>query len=151
MNTFTRRSLIRAPASIVWDFHASPQSLQKLTPSPIFVKINEDQRISLTEGDLDFTLWFGPLPVRWVARHEPGASPDSFRDRMLLGPMETWIHEHSILAQGDSTILEDRLVYSYPRGWRGVSSRLLFNRFGLCMLFAYRHLRTRIGVRRMRN
>ncbi len=57
---------------------------------------------SLKSGDrMDFTLWAGPLPIRWVAGIED-VSPAGFTDRQVRGPYETWVHRH-VLERVDET------------------------------------------------
>ena len=70
-------------------------ALTMLEPPPLFVQIVRDDRVSLTSGEIEFELWFGPVPVHWLARHEPGSTSTSFVDRMLDGPMALWVHRHS--------------------------------------------------------
>ena len=147
---FIQSSFIDINPQEVWDFHERPEALQQLTPPPMIVRLNEDNRRSLTEGTLDFTLWFGPIPIRWVALHEASPEPDSFRDTMLRGPMKAWVHDHSIQPSAHGTQLTDRVTYEYPRGWRGWLSRLLFNRLSLRFLFTYRHYKTRKGAINLR-
>ena len=92
--TFVKRSVIKTTLQRIKRFHQHQQALAKLTPPPIIMQLHRDDRRSLTEGELEFTLWFGPLPIRWIARHEPGPTPDSFADTQVLGPMAFWRHEH---------------------------------------------------------
>jgi ligand-binding SRPBCC domain-containing protein len=141
--TFEKRSVIPANLDAVWEFHAAPGAFRRLTPLPIIGQIHQDQRTSLTQGRLDFTLWFGPLPIRWVADHEPGPSPTSFRDRMVTGPLEIWVHEHLMEETVGGVLLTDRITYQHKPGLPGWISRVLFSRRGLETLFAYRHWITR--------
>ena len=80
---FTYRSFIPTSLEIITQFHEERDALKKLTPPPLIVQPLSDERVSNTEGKVDFVLWFGPIPVRWIARHEPGPIPTSFIDRMV--------------------------------------------------------------------
>jgi hypothetical protein len=41
----------------------------------------------LAEGSIsDFTLWFGPLPIRWTARHSHIDPLHGFTDTQVRGP-----------------------------------------------------------------
>jgi ligand-binding SRPBCC domain-containing protein len=104
-----------------------------------------DDRESLTQGELEFTLWLGPLPVRWTAAHEPGPTEHSFIDRMVKGPLASWVHEHRLDPDPKGVRLSDRIMYTYHPGVAGWPARLLFSRPGLKFLFWYRHWRTRKG------
>src|SRR3954452_23497357 len=91
---FEAISLIESSMETIIRFHEMPNALILLTPPPLIVTITSDQRVSNREGAVDFVLWFGPLPVRWLARHEAGPLPTSFIDRMMIGPMAAWQHQH---------------------------------------------------------
>src|SRR6188768_4283765 len=91
---FQHSSVIPTTLATIVRFHKRADALRKLTPPPLIVQVLKDQRTSLTAGTLDFRLWFGPLPVHWLARHEPGPIATSFIDRMMTGPMAEWEHQH---------------------------------------------------------
>ena len=131
----------------VWAYHEAPGAFGRLTPPPIFFQVLSDQRSSLTEGRLSFRLWFGPVPVRWVAFHEPGPTEYSFTDRMETGPVDVWVHDHIFEASSCGTRLTDRIQIVYPGGLRGLVARLFFGKPALKTLFWYRHWRTRRDLR----
>jgi ligand-binding SRPBCC domain-containing protein len=95
------------------------------------------------EGDeLRFTLWLGPLPLRWAARIE-SISPTGFIDRQVQGPFRLWVHRHTFLPLDDSTTeVRDEVTVELKR-------HLLWGLVGLSMwlslplLFAYRGWKTR--------
>lgn len=130
-------------------FHEKRDALVLLSPPPLIVQITEDKRVSLTEGTVDFRLWFGPVPVRWLARHEPGPTETSFIDRMVIGPLAQWEHQHLFRAIADGVELTDRVTIEHKTGWRGWLSRLLFDGPALRFLFWYRHWRTEQECRKM--
>jgi ligand-binding SRPBCC domain-containing protein len=104
-------------------FHRDPAALPRLTPPPIFVRIHKDTRTSLTQGEIDFTLWFAFIPFHWIARHEPGPTPTSFADRMLQGPMAYWRHEHIFQEVPGGVMLTDRVTLAHHPGLRGLITR----------------------------
>ncbi len=132
----------------IQEFHADPRALPLLTPPPLFVQIVRDDREALTSGELEFKLWFGPVPVHWLARHEPGPTSTSFVDRMIEGPMALWVHQHSFRPTADGVELADHVTLAHPSGWRGVLTRLIFDGLPLRFLFMYRHWRTKQAVAR---
>lgn len=145
---FEHRSVIPATIGQVMAFHEDPAALKRLTPFPIIVQLHRDDRTSLTDGELEFTLWFGPLPVLWLALHEPGPVATSFVDRTLRGPVESWVHQHIFREVPGGVELTDRITIAHRKGglW-GLFTRLFFGGLPLRFLFVYRHLRTRLGVR----
>lgn len=114
---FEQRSVIAAPVERVWAFHQSPDALRRLTMPPTRVQIVRDERRSLTDGELEFVLWLGPLPVRWVAAHAPGPGETSFVDRQVRGPLAFWEHEHIMRPCEGGTELLDRITLAYRPGW----------------------------------
>jgi len=139
--TFT----VRAPLSRVSAFHHDTRALRQLTPPPIVVQMHDVE--PLGEGSRsEFTLWFGPLPVRWVAVHSD-VGKGGFTDRQASGPMRHWVHTHRFTAEEDGvTRISEHVEYAHHPGWRGLLSRLLFSRPALWLLFSYRRFATRRAV-----
>lgn len=146
MRVFEHRSILPTTAKALFDFHSAPRAFLTLTPPPIFIQALRDDRTSLTDGTLEFRLWFGPIPVRWVARHEPGPIPTSFVDRQLSGPLAYWEHHHIFQPAVNGAELIDRITLAHKPGLTGLLTRLVFDGLPLRLLFIYRHLRTRISV-----
>ncbi len=143
---FEKRSIIPTSLQQMIAFHEDPRALFKLTPPPIFMRPVRDDLRSLTSGEREFILWFGPLPVRWVARHEPGPIETAFADRMLSGPLAEWRHEHIFREVAGGVELTDRVTYAHRPGLPGLLTQLVFDGLPLQMLFFYRHLRTRLAL-----
>lgn len=144
---FEHRSVIPTTVEAMTAFHNQPSALRRLTPLPIIMQKLSDQRTSLTEGNLEFRLWFGPVPIHWHAQHEPGPTSHSFADRMIEGPMAYWRHEHIFNQQADGVELIDRLNLAHKPGLPGLLTRLIFDGLPLRFLFIYRHLVTRLALR----
>ena len=54
--SFEHRSIIHTTMQAIRNFHEDPKALTALTPPPLFVQIVRDERVSLTDGDVEFTL-----------------------------------------------------------------------------------------------
>jgi ligand-binding SRPBCC domain-containing protein len=146
-HVFTHRSVIPTTVDALWAFHDEPRVLYTLTPPPIFIRVLRDDRDSLTSGEIEFQLWFGPFPAYWLARHEPGPTSTSFVDRMLVGPAAVWVHEHIMQPTDGGAELIDRITIAHrASGFWAVFTRLFFGRLPLRVLFTYRHWRTRRAV-----
>lgn len=129
-------------------FHQDHAALSRLTPPPIFIRLHEDTRTSLTNGELEFTLWFVFIPIRWRVRHEALENGIGFADRQLSGPMAYWRHEHRFEATSDGAALIDRVTLAHKPGLTGWLTRLMFDGLPLRFLFFYRHIQTRRAVGR---
>lgn len=139
---------VEAPVDVVSAFHHDTSVLKTLTPPPIFAQIHSFE--PLGEGSLaDFTLWFGPFPVRWTARHSD-VSVNGFTDTQVKGPLKAWRHTHRFteIAHG-RTRVHEHIEYEYADGLAGILNRLMFGRPGLQGLFTARKLITRRHVARM--
>ncbi len=148
MQTFDYSFTVNAPLSAVSAFHHDTRILKKLTPPPIFVQIHHFE--PLGEGSkAEFTLWFGPIPVRWKAIHSQ-VSPTGFTDTQASGPLRHWAHTHRFTAVSPQrTQVHEHIEFEHDGGMRGLLSRLLFAKPGLFLLFTARKLLTRWHVYRM--
>jgi ligand-binding SRPBCC domain-containing protein len=142
MLSYRHEYTLSAPVAAVADFHSRPTSMAAITPPPIVVQIHRAPA-RLDEGDeMEFTLWFGPLPMRWLARIEQ-VTPISFVDRQVRGPYARWVHHHTYVPVDATTT---RVIDSVEAQ---LSSKTLWKVIGLGMwlgmplLFAYRAWRTR--------
>lgn len=142
LRQFTHQSVIPVSMEALEKFHAAPEAFKMLAMPPILPQIISDRRTSLTSGALEFRLWIGPIPVYWLAEHEPGPTPHSFVDRMVKGPMSAWRHEHTFETVSGGTRLTDRITFTHRPGLAGLFTRLLFDGLPLKTLFMYRHWRT---------
>ncbi len=149
MKVFIHRSIMPTTLDAMTAFHADPQALARLTPPlPLmFFQVLRDDRRALTEGELEFRLWFGPVPVHWLARHEPGPTEHSFQDVMVEGPMAAWEHQHIFEAVDGGVRLTDHITLAHKPGLPGLLTRLVFDGLPLRLLFIYRHFRTRRALR----
>lgn len=141
--TFT----VRASLERVAEFHHDTRALKLLTPPPVIVQLHRIE--PLAEGSVsEFTLWFGPLPVRWVAVHT-NVSQNGFTDTLRDGLLKRWQHTHTFTAEGEElTRISEHVEYEHDSGPRGILSRLLFPKPSLYALFNYRKWATRSVLER---
>lgn len=137
--------MVAAPLAEVVAFHRRAASLAAITPPPVPMRFRGEPPAELAPGDeIEFTLWAGPVPVRWRAGIE--ALPDGaagFADRQLAGPFAHWLHRHRFHPRGDAaTEVDDEIeaeLRRHPLWWPlGLSMWI-----GLPALFAYRAWKTR--------
>jgi len=142
MPVFEFKFNVAAPVTAVSNFHHDTRILKKLSPPPIFVQIHRFE--PLGEGsEAEFTLWFGPLPLHWLAVHS-NVSPNGFTDTQARGPLKYWQHTHRFTAVSPHTTqVHEHIEYSHKPGLAGLLTRLLFNKVGLFALFAARKWLTR--------
>ncbi len=138
---------VDAPVEAVRDFHADTSALKRLTPPPTFVQIHSIE--PMAEGSVsEFTLWVGPLPLRWRALHR-NVSDRGFTDIQASGPAAKWEHTHSFIPLADGrTEIREHIEYEHKTGLRGLGTRFLFSRPNLWFMFGYRRLVTQRALRR---
>lgn len=138
MKTFTNTFQVKTSRKAVADFHRSTTALKKLTPFPVVVQIHQLE--TLGEGSMaEFTMWFGPFPVRWVAQHVQVDPLNGFTDVQTAGPMLLWEHTHSFRAISEQvTEIRDYIEYAYRPGIKYFWTRLLYAPIMLRFLFWYR-------------
>jgi ligand-binding SRPBCC domain-containing protein len=143
MEAFSYSFSVRAPLSAVAEFHRDTAALKRLSPPPMWVQLHRVD--PLGEGSIsDFTLWLGPIPIRWTALHSDVDRLHGFTDTQTRGPLKFWRHTHRFEAVAAAvTRVTEHIEYQHDAGWRGLLSRLLFSTPGLQFLFGYRSFVTR--------
>lgn len=132
------RFRVNAPLEAVALFHKDTRALKRLTPPPVFVQIRSVEPLA-NGSKSEFTLWFGPLPVRWLAVHSRVDPRSGFTDTQARGPMKHWVHRHQWRAVNPCiTEMEEEISYEYYPGPRGWLTRLLFARPMLKLMLFYR-------------
>ena len=153
MPTFERTTRIRAPLDEVWTFHSDPAGLVALTPPWMRLRVEattgpdgEDDPAVLEEGAriVASVRPFGLGPrQRWVSEilsRERDESHGSFTDEMVAGPFREWVHTHEFTADGDETIVRDRVEYALPRPLPAALAP--FAEIGFDSMFRHRHRKT---------
>ena len=138
---YHHRFRVRAPVEAVAEFHSYPDAMAAITPPPIVVQVHSAPERVAEGQQMDFTMWLGPLPLRWQARFED-VTATSFVDRMVQGPLQSWQHLHSFVAiDDDHTDVVDELEVAVRRHplWGPVGLGMSLN---LPVLFAYRQWQT---------
>jgi ligand-binding SRPBCC domain-containing protein len=143
MQKFSYEYSVRAPLKAVAEFHQDTRALRRLTPPPIIVLF---QRLDpLGENSVsEFTMWFGPFPVRWIALHSNYDPLTGFTDTQTHGPLRFWRHTHRFEAMDSrSTRIREHIEFDYYGGLRWLWTRIIYSKPGLQFLFFYRKTLTR--------
>jgi ligand-binding SRPBCC domain-containing protein len=147
MPVFDYSFTVNASLQAVCDFHSDTSALKRLTPPPTIVQLHEIE--PLAEGSVSrFTLWVGPLPLRWTAVHR-GVSERGFTDVQAEGPARKWEHTHTFTPLSTHvTEIQEHIEFEHKPGVWGVVTRTLFARPNLFLMFAFRKQATRWYLRR---
>jgi ligand-binding SRPBCC domain-containing protein len=139
---FEQRFRVKAAVENVAEFHSRPASMAAITPSPVIVRVHSAPNRLASGEQMAFTLWAGPVPIRWTARIED-MTAHGFTDRQLSGPFGSWVHRHGFERVDDHTTdVMDRVEATYKQHpfW-GLVGRLMWA--GMPLLFSFRARRTR--------
>lgn len=130
---------LNAPLGDIFPFFEDPRNLQELTPPWMNFRIVDEAGLEMRTGlFIDYALKVRGLPLRWrseILDYEP---PHRFVDTQRRGPYRLWHHEHRFQADGDTTMVTDKVLYST---WGdGLVNRLLLKP-ELERIFGYRQER----------
>ena len=139
---YTHCFRVRAPLEAVAEFHRRSASMATITPPPIVVRVHRAPVVQREGDEMDFSLWLGPLPVRWLA-HIEDVSPTGFSDRQMRGPFKQWIHRHSFVSIDANTtdVLDEVTVHLRAHPLWGLVGLGMW--LGLPVLFAFRAWKTK--------
>ncbi len=145
MKQYTHEFIVRAPLERLAKFHTDPCSLKLLTPPPMILTFNELPPMS--EGaTIDFTIWLGPIPVRWISLMSNLDPMYGFTDSQVQGPFDHWVHRHTFKKHDEhTTVVIDEIQAQFGSRF---TNKLIswFMWINLPILFAYRKWRTRVEV-----
>lgn len=139
---FKKKHRIKAPVEDVFQWHARPGALERLSPPWDPLEVIEKGPGIDTGTRVEMKMKAGPLPakMRWVAEHTQYDQNRMFQDRQVKGPFKRWVHTHTFTAaEQGGTILEDCIDFELPLHPVG---NLLGGRFimkKLEKIFRYRH------------
>ncbi|PSP93263.1 cyclase [Halobacteriales archaeon QS_4_62_28] len=155
MSVYERSVRVDAPLERVWDFHSKGSGLEALTPDWMNLVIEESRG---PDGEPDPEILeagavivssvrpFGVGPRQnWtseIVTREEGDDHAMFRDLMTDGPFRHWEHTHRFVADGDATLVHDRVEYQFPGGSLGKAIGP-FAYVGFEPMFRFRHRKTR--------
>jgi len=137
---FTRRTRCPVSAAALYDWHASPGALQRLTPLWENVEVVDEGSAASDGSVTTFRMKIGPLKIAWTARHCDIIPGRQFADVQTRGPFSSWRHDHLFIPEtGGSCLLEDRIRYRFRLHF--ISRRIIgrYIRKKIERMFEYRH------------
>lgn len=144
MARFVHRSVLDAPAPVVFSFHERSDAFELLLPPWQKADILEPPT-SLEVGTIvRLRARLGPFSQLIEAEHVEYEAGRMFADRMNRGPFKFWLHRHVIEPRGPAqSELIDDITYELPLGALGRIFGGAIARSQLKRLFEYRHAVTR--------
>lgn len=155
MAVYQRRTRVAAPLDEVWAFHSETDGLEALTPAWMRLRVEAirgpdgERDPAMLETGAQIRLSVRPFGLgprqRWVSRitaREEAGDAATFVDDMVGGPFARWEHTHRFVADGDGTVIDDRVEYELPFGALGRSLGPVA-KVGFEPMFRFRHRRTK--------
>jgi ligand-binding SRPBCC domain-containing protein len=133
-----REQRIGRPLHEVFEFFARAGNLELITPPWLRFQISEEPDPVRAGARISYRLRLHSVPLRWVSVIEEFEPDRCFVDRQIHGPYRLWHHRHEFAADGDGTIMRDRVRYALPFGVAGALAHRLFVRRDLDRIFAFR-------------
>ncbi|MEE2907193.1 MAG: SRPBCC family protein [Planctomycetota bacterium] len=113
----TCRARIPRRRDEVFPFFADARNLEKITPSLLQFKVVTQGEIEMKPGALiDYRLKIRGVPIKWRTEITAWEPPARFEDRQLKGPYRQWIHEHTFVDEGETTLMQDQVRYKVMGG-----------------------------------
>ncbi len=132
------QTTIELPREQVFEFFSRPANLGLITPRAMAFELTGPPPTMADAIVIDYRIKLGWVPLRWRTRIESWRPAAGFVDSQERGPYRAWWHEHHFHADGDRTIMEDRVYYAPPFGILGRIVHALVIRATLRQIFGHR-------------
>lgn len=121
----------------VFAFFSRAENLETITPGWLHFRILSIAPQPVQKGTvIHYALRMRGL--RWTSEITAWEPPNKFVDVQLRGPYKLWHHTHRFIAQGDSTRIEDEVLYDLPLGILGRLAHAVMVKRDVDKIFAYR-------------
>lgn len=141
MKIHTLECEMLAPVSMQDAFRVfeDPYNLARITPPWLAFRIISEGRVAMRKGaEIEYTIrWFG-VPIRWKTRITAYEPPFHFVDQQIEGPYTLWRHRHAFRPTETGTIISDHVDYVLPFGILGQLMHQLVVRKQLREIFDFR-------------
>jgi uncharacterized protein (TIGR01777 family) len=130
---------LHVPLEQAFGFFCRAENLGLITPSFMKFELLGEPPAEMQEGtEINYRIGLGPVPMRWKTNIRSWQPPGLFVDTQEKGPYALWWHEHHLHADGESTVMLDRVYYSPPLGILGRLAHGMLVARTLRAIFGYR-------------
>ena len=120
----------------IFDFFASAENLERLTPPWLNFKIISSLPINMDVGTvIEYEIKLHGIPIRWESEITLWDPPHRFCDIQRKGPYKKWVHEHIFETSDVGTLVKDKVNYEVIGG--NLINKL-FVKNDLAKIFNYR-------------
>lgn len=141
-SVYERSVLLAATPREVYAFHEDPRNITRISPPSLKVervecsvpaRAGEEFRLRVSQ--------FG-LPLEWVGFWEEAVPDARLVDGARKSPFRHWRHNHLFRAEGEGTLMTDRVEYALPFGVLGRLIDVTVMRVVFAVMFRARHKAT---------
>ncbi|MCL5945617.1 MAG: SRPBCC family protein [Planctomycetes bacterium] len=127
------------PLEQVFAFFADARNLSRITPAWLNFTMRTSGDIIMRDGtQLEYTLQWMRMPIRWQTRVSLYNPSRQFRDQQIHGPYMKWVHTHRFWPEDQGTVIFDEVLYRLPLGLLGNITHHLLIRRQLMEIFNFR-------------
>lgn len=140
LQTIIQQQFLPISLEKAWDFFATPNNLNAVTPKELDFHILTDVPEKMYEG-LMIAYTLKPMlqiPVHWVTEITHIKEHVYFVDEQRKGPYAIWHHEHHFEAQDGGVLMTDILHYDVGLSFLGWIAGKLFVHKKVKEIFAFR-------------
>lgn len=140
------KSEVNCSASELFEWHASPGALMRLTPywEPVTVVETQGVFYKAIPQQVGLEIKFGPLINKFQLEHINLIKGQEFTDVQINGPFAKYQHNHSMADVEGGCLLVDRLEFSLPFAFDSIVYPFIRDKF--TRLFRYRHELTKNDI-----
>ena len=108
-------TVLPVPLDRAFPFFADAVNLERITPPELGFEILSPTPIAMRRGAvIDYRLRLAGIPFAWRTEITEWDPPHRFTDTQIRGPYREWVHTHSFRADGDATVMDDRVDFRLP-------------------------------------
>ncbi len=140
LQTIIQQQFLPISLEKAWDFFATPNNLNAVTPKELDFHILTDVPEKMYEG-LMIAYTLKPMlqiPVHWVTEITHIKEHVYFVDEQRKGPYAIWHHEHHFEAKDGGVLMTDMLHYDVGLSFLGWIAGKLFVHQKVKEIFAFR-------------
>ena len=140
LQTIIQQQFLPISLEQAWDFFATPNNLNAVTPKELDFHILTDVPEKMYEG-LMIAYTLKPMlqiPVHWVTEITHIKEHVYFVDEQRKGPYAIWHHEHHFEAKDGGVLMTDMLHYDVGLSFLGWIAGKLFVHQKVKEIFAFR-------------
>lgn len=150
---WTGRCLVMATEEELFEFHSDPRKMPEVMPPMPGLRWLQIPGPPAVEGEVMAMQCrlLGVTLLNWRGRWRRVQRPKLLIDEMLVGPLESFEHEHRFeAAPHGGCWLEDRVTFRVGHSLAARCLGALMQRVIIPLLFSWRHWRTRVWAQKKR-